>query len=49
MKQRTRPSGRGLFNRRGKPRRIEFLSCPAGQAGPGKKCRNRTRSGGRSL
>src|SRR3989454_476878 len=31
MKQRTRPLRRGLFNRRGKPRRIEFLSCPAEQ------------------
>jgi hypothetical protein len=31
MKQRSRPFRRGLFNRRGKPRRIEFLSCPAGQ------------------
>src|SRR5204863_8274559 len=29
MKQRTRPVGRGLFNLRGLPRRIEFLSSPA--------------------
>src|SRR5467141_3059390 len=29
VKQGARPLGRGLSNLRGKPRRIEFLSCPA--------------------